>query len=550
VKIKPPSVSNSIGYVCFWIVLIIFWFATLGQRALIHPDEGRYAELSLGMLQSGDWITPRLNGILYFEKPALQYWMGALSFLTFGINEFAARFWPGLTGLLSVLAVGLTARRLWGNGHYAALVMAGSFWVIANSHFLTLDAGVTFFLTLTLCAFLWAQQDSASTRERRYGMWVAWAAMAGATLSKGLIGLLIPGCALMLYSLINWHWAVWRRMQWLPGMAIFLLLAAPWFWLVSERNPGFAYFFFVHEHFDRFLTTAHHRPGPLWYYAPLLFVGFLPWSSLLPRLVREAWPRRQGPVFQAERFLLIWATFVFVFFSLSSSKLPSYILPMFPALALLLGQTLAQAKAAELKRHLWIPVAVWGLITCAYPFVGYFASPESPLPVMQHMAIYLAAGGAGFLLCATLAWRFLSQGNSLQAIMLLTAGSLGGISIGSIGHDAYGQLKSSKAVVEQVSPYLTPDMEIFTVRNAYDQTFPFYLQRLVIQVDNRDEFEFGQKAEPGKAIQTVAEFVARWRSLPHAMAMLDKHVFNELQQQGEAMKPVYEDARRIVVIKP
>ena len=117
----------------YWVTSVSYTHLDVYKRQLIHPDEGRYAELSLGMLQSGDWITPRLNGILYFEKPALQYWTGALSFLAFGINEFSARFWPGLTGLLSVLVVGLTSRRLWGSGHYAALVMGGAFWVIGLS---------------------------------------------------------------------------------------------------------------------------------------------------------------------------------------------------------------------------------------------------------------------------------------------------------------------------------------------------------------------------------------------------------------------------------
>jgi 4-amino-4-deoxy-L-arabinose transferase-like glycosyltransferase len=547
--LKSTGPDNKKIYVIFWVVFVVFWFASLGQRALIHPDEGRYAELSLGMLQSGDWITPRLNGILYFEKPALPYWMGALSFQVFGINEFAARFWPGLTGLLSVLVVGVTSRRFWGNGHYAALAMAGSLWVIANSHFLNLDSGLMFFLTLSLCAFLWAKQDMASPRERRYGMWLAWAAMSGATLSKGLIGLLIPGSTLVLYSLVNWQWSVWRRMQWLPGLFIFLLLTVPWFWLVSERNPGFAYFFFIHEHFERFLTDVHRRVEPFWYFVPILFLGFMPWTSLLPRLSFEAWPRRQASEFQVERFLLIWAVFVFAFFSLSNSKLSSYILPMFPALALLLGQTLAHARPAELKKHLWLPIVVWGLSVCAYPFAAYFAPVDAMVPVFQHFAIYLAVGGAGFLLCAALAWNFLSKEKTLSAVMLLAAGSLWGVSLGSVGHDAFGRLKSSKEVVEQISGYLRPDMEIFSV-STYDQTFPFYLKRRVIQVDYQDEFAFGQKREPDKAIPTVGEFVARWRSAPQAMAMLDEKTFHALQQQGVAMKPVYQDARRVVVIKP
>ncbi|WP_301102510.1 phospholipid carrier-dependent glycosyltransferase [Propionivibrio sp.] len=547
--LKNPDSLPKHGLLLFWLIFVIFWFATLGQRALIHPDEGRYAELSLGMLQSSDWVTPRLNGLLYFEKPALQYWMGALSFLVFGINEFAARFWPALTGILSVLAVGLTARRLWGCGQFAALVMAGSVWGIANSHFLNLDMGVTFFLTLTLCAFVWAQQDGASPAERHYGTWLAWAAMAAATLSKGLIGILIPGCTLVLYSLTNWQWDVWRRMQWLPGIGIFLLLAAPWFWLVSERNPGFAHFFFIHEHFDRFLTNEARREGPLWYFVPVLLVGFLPWISLLPRLVREACPRWPGAQFKAERFILIWALFVFAFFSKSNSKLPSYILPMFPALALLLGQTLSRIRSAELKKHLCLPMLVWGLLACAYPFIDQFASDASPLPVMQHLAIYLALGGVGFLLCAALAWYFLDQGKTLPAIMLLAAGSLWGVSMASLGHNSFGQLKSSKGLVEQIRHHLRPDMEIFSVR-TYDQTFPFYLRRPVIQVDYVDEFAFGQQAEPDKAIPTLNKFITRWQAAPHAMAMLEEQTFEELQREGVAMQPVYQDVRRMVVIKP
>ena len=542
--------GQRILFVVFWIIFLIVWFATLGQRALIHPDEGRYAELSLGMLQSGDWITPRLNGILYFEKPALQYWTGALSFLAFGINEFAARFWPGLTGLLSVLVVGLTSRRLWGSGHYAALVMAGSFWVIGNSHFLTLDAGLTFFLTLALCAFLWAQHDGALPHERRYGMPIVWAAMAGAMLSKGLIGLLIPGCALVLYCGIQRQWSLLRRINWVSGATIFLLLAGPWFFLVSYRNPGFASFFFIHEHFARYLTPEAQRPGPIWYFVPVLCAGFLPWTSLLPRLVREAWPLRQELTFQPERFLLIWACFVFVFFSLSHSKLTSYILPMFPALAMLLGQTLKQAKPETLKSHLVLPIVFWAALICAYPFVGRIAPSEAPLDVLKSLAIHLAIGGLAFLACSAFAWRCLILKKSTPAIMFLTAGSLLAVSIGMAGHNAYGQIKSSKHVVERVSSYIKPDTQIYTIRNAYDQTLPFYLKRPVIQVDYRDEFEYGQSIEPNKAIPTLSEFLVQWKNNSNVMAVVDKRILNDLKNQGMNMTIVYEDARRVVVIKP
>ena len=124
--------------------------------------------------------------------------------------------------------------------------MASCCWVVGNSHFLNLDTGLTFFLTLTLCSFLLAQREDAGNGARRSLMWLSWAAMAGATLSKGLIGLMIPGAVLVIYSLIYRQFSFWRRLHLLTGSLLFLLLAAPWFVLVSERNPGFADFFFIH----------------------------------------------------------------------------------------------------------------------------------------------------------------------------------------------------------------------------------------------------------------------------------------------------------------
>ena len=534
----------------FWLVFVTAWFATLGSRALIHPDEGRYAMLSLGMLQSGDWITPRLNGLLYFEKPALQYWMGALSFLAFGINEFAARFWPGLTGILSVLAVGLTARRVWGNGLFAAMVMGGSLWVVANSHFLNLDTALMFFLTIALCGFVCAQNDDASIAETRHGMWLAWAGMAGATLSKGLVGLVIPAASLFFYSLFCWEWRAWRRMHWLTGSMIFIALSAPWFWLVSARNPEFARFFFIHEHVERFLTTVHGREAPFWYFLPVLFVGFLPWTSFLPRIIGDGLRREAGQTFQTGRFLLVWAIFVLAFFSKSSSKLPSYILPMFPALALLLGQTLTRARAASLKKHLVLPLCLWGLAALAYPLSGFLATAQwTPWPAYQQFAAFLSIGGILFVLSAMLAWRALSRNQVPLAAMMLCAGGLFGALCAAQGHDAIGRLKSSKDVVAQISAHLRPETELFSVR-AYEQTFPFYLRRPVTLVEYQDEFSFGQRVEPDKSIASLEAFVARWKTAPHAMALMEENTFKLLSQRGLAMKPVYQDLRRMIVVKP
>jgi 4-amino-4-deoxy-L-arabinose transferase-like glycosyltransferase len=312
-----------------FVFFTLIWFASLGVRSLIHSDEGRYAALALEMARSGDWITPRLNGLLYFEKPALQYWIGALSFRWFGVSEFSARLWPGLAGFLTLLTVGLTAARLWGKeaGVQAFAITASTTWIVCNSHFLTLDTGLTLFLTLTLCAALLAECADLDPHVRRRWVWIAWAAMGGAVLSKGLVGVVIPGCVLLLASAWRRDFGLWRRMRPIPGGLIFLLIVAPWFVLVSLRNPGFAEFFFIHEHFARYLTHVHHREGAWWYYLPLLLAGLLPWTSGLPWLLRRDKSATRPADGMARSVLAIWCGFVLVFFSLSGSKLPSYILP-------------------------------------------------------------------------------------------------------------------------------------------------------------------------------------------------------------------------------
>lgn len=534
----------------FWTVVILIWFSSLGLRALIHPDEGRYADISLTMLQSGDWITPRLNGLLYFEKPPLQYWAGAASFFLFGINEFAARFWPGLTSFLTVLVVWLFGKRLYGRdtAGTAALIVAGTTWIVGNGHFLNLDMGTTFFLTLALFSFLLAQDERSPPGTRRRLMWLCWAAMAGATLSKGLVGLLIPGMTIVLYSVTGMRWAIWKRIHLLSGLAIYFCLAAPWFVLVSRRNPEFAHFFFIHEHFQRFLTTGHKRTGAIWYFVPVLLLGFFPWTTLLFRALREGW-KNTGAGFQGRRVLLIWCAFTFVFFSVSGSKLPSYILPMFPALGMLLALGIGQVPVMAWKWHLLAPVILFASLVCLYPFAGKAVTPEAPLAVWRHMLLYLAVAGLIGMLGTWLAWRAIRNGALTPGIAALSLTSLLAMTMAMTGHDSYGQLKSSKRIVHAVGQLVHDDTELFSV-GMHDQTFPFYLRRPVTLVDYRGEFTLGQDAEPARWIPSIGEFEKRWRNAPGAVAMMLPQTYDELGKNQLPMHVVYRDARRLVVVKP
>ncbi|VTU22368.1 Undecaprenyl phosphate-alpha-4-amino-4-deoxy-L-arabinose arabinosyl transferase [Variovorax sp. SRS16] len=548
------NTATASRWLLVWLgLLALVWFASLGTRSLVHPDEGRYASLALEMARGGDWVTPRLNGLLYFEKPALQYWIGALSFLTFGVNEFAARLWPGIAGFLTVLAVGFTAGRLWGReaGIRALAIAASTTWIVVNSHYLTLDAGLTLFLTLALCAVLLADHAGADARTRRRWIWLAWAAMAGAVLSKGLVGIVIPGAVLVFVSLWRRDFSLWRRMHWLSGLLIFFVLTAPWFVLVSLRNPGFAQFFFIHEHFTRYLTEEHQREGAWWYYLPLLLAGMLPWTGALPWLLQDGRSAadRSARRVTPRHVLIVWSVFVLAFFSASGSKLPSYILPMFPALALLLAFRLRDVPAAVLRWHLLVPALAWVIVLVASTQSARFASPATPAEVLAPLASAARVGGALFLVGAAVAWRFLGNGRITAAVLSLALGHFAATTVVLQAHNDFGQLKSAASLAAVVRPLLDADTPVFAVR-TYDQTLPFYLQRNVVLVDYVDEFALGEQREPGRTIATLDDFMARWRALPHAAAYMSPLTWVELHERGLPMRVVFQDLRRLVVVKP
>jgi len=439
---------------------------------------------------------------------------------------------------------------LWGRetGIRSLAVAASMTWVFGNAHFLTLDAGLTLFLTIALCAVLVAENVAATPAVRRNWIWLAWAAMAGAVLSKGLVGIVIPGATLVLTCLWRRDFGPWRRMHWASGLLIFLLLAAPWFVLVSMRNPTFAQFFFIHEHFARYLTKVHQRQGAWWYYLPLLLGGMLPWTSALPwlgpRRASDAPPRSVAPA----DFLFVHAAFILLFFSASGSKLPSYILPMFPALALLIGLRLQQASPRVLRRHLLVPILLWSVALVASTQSARVASYSTPAEIFAQLGAGIRWGAAIFLAFAAFAWWALRRRGVTLAVVSLAFGHLIGITIVMAAHDAYGQLKSAAPFVSALKPVLASGAPMFAVR-IYDQTLPFYLQREVVLVDYQDEFAMGQVLEPGRSLDSLDAFASRWQALPQAAAYMDFPSFVEMRQRGLPMRVIFQDQRRVVVAR-
>lgn len=532
-----------------WIALIAVWFGTLDYRRLVRPDEGRYAEIPREMVASGDWLTPRLNAIKYFEKPALQYWTTAAGYAAFGKQQWTARLWPALTGFFGILLAWYTGRRLWGSqaGALSAAILASSLLYVVMSQIITLDMGLSFFLQLAWTGFFFAQQGD--NRSARRWMWVAWAALALAVLSKGLVALVLTGATLFWYSVLNRDWSPWRRLSPVSGLLLFFAITAPWFVAVSLANPEFAHFFFIHEHFARFLTTVHRRNQPDWYFFVIYALGALPWTFMLLHAMLKSWRREGIAPFQPHRFLLLWIVITFGFFSVSSSKLPSYILPIFPALALLGGKVLGNLSRRALLLHLGT------LILLALPALWF--APRLVNGVDHEYSYEMLSGyanwltGAALLLLLTLAAATTLAWNrrNMPALIVLASGSLLAGSGVLLGHDHLAPYYSASDIAAKTRPLLTPGVPFYSVR-GYEQTLPFYINRTVTLVEYTDELAFGIEQEPDKWIPTVAEFRPRWEQAKDAFAIMPLSVLPAMQAAGLPMQEVARDKRNVIIRKP
>lgn len=559
---SPTASSAHRGQTWLMVVLLaVLWLGTLGWRDLVPTDEGRYAEIPREMVVSGDWITPRLDGFKYFEKPPLQYWATAVTYEVFGFGEWQARLWTGLTGLLTILFTGWAGAQLFGRraGLFSAAVLASTFYWNGLSHINTLDMGTAATMAASLLAFLLAQRPDATRPQARWWMWACWAFMALAMLSKGLIGILLPGAALVLYTLIFRDWKLWTRLSIVSGLLIFLVIAAPWFVSVQLRNPEFFDYFFIYQQFTRFLTSELQRPGPWWYFIPIMLLGILPWlGSLFPAMLRglsqpatrgAAFGGAQGRTLHVHAMLLIWAVFIFLFFSISKSKLPSYILPIFPALALLIGDYLDKARQGALR---W-QFGLFALLSLAAVFgftqLHRAGNAVTPGALYQQFGWWLEVTAVLGLIGALLAWRRESQGRRTAAVLIVSIAMLIGFSVGIQQFQILGRTASTKVVVAAIRPWIHPDQPFYAV-GTYEQTLPFYLDRTVTLVEYQGELHFGITRQPGLWVPTFADFARRWQDDTLPLALLPPSTLPALQALHVPMTVIYRSPRFVVIAKP
>ncbi|RCS59398.1 glycosyltransferase family 39 protein [Parvibium lacunae] len=562
------------------LLFIALWFGTLEVRDLIRTDETRYAEIPREMVASGDWITPRLSDLKYFEKPPLQYWATAAAFTAFGPAAWTARLWTALTGALAIWLTWFTLRRLTSStttpnlaGTASAIpwlgagMLASSLFWIGGGHINSLDMGLSFFMHATLCCLLLAlhaDHTHAPLQARRW-MLASWASMALAVMSKGLIGIVLPGGVLVVYILLTRDWRCLRRLEWLRGLALFFAITAPWFILVSLRNPEFPEFFFIHEHFQRFVSKGHRREGPPWYFIPILLAGLLPWTSWLFKALWQgvcqllpALKRPQAMPFEQRQTLLLWlwVGLIFVFFSVSSSKLPGYILPIFPALCMLLAPQLAATANRSLRWHALAVTVVTGIFAAAIALL-YPQQINKDLfyrdLYWQYAEILLLCLGLLVTASAITAWlahrhRQQPQPSWSAYLLLGLASFVAGHGI-LLGHQVLSPSSSARVMAQTLSPYLETDTPLYSV-DIFEHGLLFYTQRPAILVATKDEMYLGVAQEPHKQIPDLAQFAQRWQQEKKAIALVKPDRLPELTALGVKFDIRYQDQRRILISKP
>jgi 4-amino-4-deoxy-L-arabinose transferase-like glycosyltransferase len=323
------------------MLAVFAWLAvTAGVRPLALPDEGRYVGVAFEMLWSGDWLVPTLDTLPYFHKPPLFYWLTGASLAVFRINDWAARLPSLLAATATVFAVYLFVGR-WANQTQARLtlvVLVTTPFFFGGAQFANLDMLVTACIAFTVLCAADAVLAGHGGRPRPGALAAAYASAALGVLAKGLIGAVIPALVVAAWLVLTGRRGMILRLVWLPGIALFAAIAAPWFVLVEARHPGFLSYFFIHHHLERFTTQQFNGHHPFWFYLPVFAGLTLPWLIVLIDAAR------QGAVGSDARqiglLMWIWLTATLVFFSIPASKLVGYVLIAVPPFAVLTGGAL------------------------------------------------------------------------------------------------------------------------------------------------------------------------------------------------------------------
>ncbi len=482
-SLQPDSVSSLridrrvswvLGLTCLALVS-----ANLGGAALFEPDEGRNAEKAREILLLNDWITPHENFVPVLDKPMFFYWLIAISFKLFGVSEWSARLPSALAALGCLFLVYRFAREHFGAwaALWSTLILLTSIEFYLLARIVISDMTLTFFITLALYSFYTAVHTEHD-KARKIHCLLMYLALGGATLVKGLFGVVMPGMIVFVYLLMTRRWSVLRKLYLLPGALLSLAMVAPWYLWAEARNPGYLGYYFWDEHINRFMTDGFKR-GKSWHYLIIAFLtGFMPWTALTPFVVKHLWRK----IDDKNLFLVLWALVPLVFFSLSNSKLPHYLLPIFPAIAVLTAQAVETTFEGAVSRR-WGLFPVWLLVAGYLVYLVFgtvwpdliprqirSAVEQNSLSIRISAALLIFIYAAFAFFNGKAGWRerrriFVFAGVTLSVFLVVTTQLKAAVSLN----------RSAKMVAQSTASFLTPGNQV-VLYDTHAAGLLFYLR--------------------------------------------------------------------------
>lgn len=496
-----------------WLSLAItaLYICIIGIRPFAIPDEGRYSEIPREMIDLGEYIIPHLNYVVYFEKPPLFYWLQTISLQLFGYNEWAARFPTMFMAVFGCLIVYLAGRKLFDRttGLAASIVLATTLMHFIFSRSITLDMTLSVCLTASLLCFLVGKKYDIGASCRRNFMWGMYIFAALAVMTKGLIGIVFPAMIIGSWIIFCNQWQILKSVYLPSGLLIFLVLTVPWHIAVQLQYPEFSWFYFMDQHFLRYATDSAGRSQAAWFFPVAFLIGFIPWITFLAQSIYYHFPRSWQNRSQDSLFLILWAALIFLFFNFSNSKLIPYILPMFPPLALLVGDYLAKQWNTCFSRGFKLGCLAFCLIFIiiaivfiTLPHVHVFPKPEMAL-------IWLTIAGSLALITGLVTFLFTYRSEFKKALFAMIIGC----SVFFLSIDLSVPYVDSRGVKElsvELKKRLQPGDDVVTY-NYYYQDLPFYLKKRVIIVGWENELTFGKSIQDPWWMMSHENFWLRWQ---------------------------------------